>query len=421
MKNLITILFIFSQILALGVPVITVDGAINPVSSKYITRNIRDAEHENAPCLVLQLDTPGGLLSSTEDLTRAFMASKIPIVVYVHPKGGRAASAGVFLVYSAHISAMTPGTRIGAAHPVDMMGGGKDSSNMMMEKVSNDAIANLRAIAIERGRNPDWVEKAIRKSESVTADEALELDIIEIIAENTDSLLAELDGFVYGPSRADTIRIPNPVPDYRPMLQLEKFLFTILNPNIAYLLLMLGMLGIFLELQNPGSVLPGVVGGVSILLAFYAFQILPINYAGFALIILAIILFIAETRVPSFGLLGIGGIVAMLAGSFLLTSGNPQFFRISWSVIFPTVVVAALFILVVAYKVAKIRLTKPASGMEGLIGEKGIIAEPKSDKIKDKLVNIHGEVWAVIGNELKPGDNVEVISVVGNKLVVKKI
>jgi len=404
------------------VPVVTVDGAINPVSSKYILRNLEKAERENAPCMIIVLDTPGGLMSSTEDLTRALLAAEIPVIIYVHPKGARAASAGVFIAYAAHIVAMTPGTRIGAAHPVDMMGGGASdsASATMMEKVANDAVANVKSMAIERGRNPDWPEQAIRESKSITADEALELGVIDLIAEDIDGLIEALDGFAYGSDDLDTLRLPKPTPDRRPMTSVEEFLFTILNPNIAYMLLMLGIVGIYLELQNPGGILPGVVGGIAILLALYAFQILPVNYAGVALIILAVVLFILETQTPTFGLLTAGGVIAMLSGSFLLTSGNPALFTVKWTVILPTVILAALIVIFALYKAVKARIAKPFSGKEGLIGEKGIVAKPAREDLRNTLVEIHGEIWAAEGIGLKPGDKVIVEDVEGNKLIVRR-
>jgi membrane-bound serine protease (ClpP class) len=405
------------------VPIITIDGAINPVSSKYIIRNIEDAEDENAPCIVILLDTPGGLMSSTEDLTRAIMASNIPVVVYVYPQGGRAASAGVFITYSADIAAMTPGTRIGAAHPVSMMGGaGKaDSSAAMMEKVANDAVANVRSIAKQRGRNDEWPEKAIHDSESITENEALEMNVIDFIAVDVDDLLEKLDGFAYGPEKADTLELLHPRSDERPMTSVEDFLFTLLNPNVAYLLMMLGIVGIYLELQNPGGILPGVVGVIALLLALYVFQILPFNYVGIAFIILAIGLFVAEALTVTFGLLTTGGVVSMLAGSFLLTSGNPSLFTISWEVIIPTVAVMSLIIIFVLFKAVQAVVSKPVSGRDGMVGEHGIVAEKAVSGSSNFYIDIHGELWAATGEELKPGMEVVVESVEGNKLRIKKV
>ncbi len=402
------------------VPVITVSGAINPVSSDYIMRCLEDARAEGAPCVVIRLDTPGGLMSTTEDITRAFMASEIPIITYVWPTGGRAASAGVFIAYASHVVAMAPGTRIGAAHPVDMMGSSQDSSNAMMEKVTNDAIANLRSIAAERGRNERWVERAIRYSESLTSDEAIYQGVSDITADDVHELLAELDGFVYGPTYSDTLRLPNPIPAEKPMTSVENFLFTILNPNITYLLLMLGIVGIYLELQNPGTIVPGVVGGISLLLAFYAFQMLPVNYVGVALILLAVVLFVAETQTPTFGLLTSGGVISMLAGSFLLTSGNADLFLISWKVIIPTVIIAALLIVFAVFKAAQARLSKPVSGNEGLVGEEGIVAKKRIADQRDVFVEVHGELWIAEGEDLNPGDAVVIEKVSGNRIVVRK-
>jgi len=406
---------------AQSIPVVTVDGAINPVSADFILRNLEDAIAEDAPCMILKLDTPGGLMSTTEDINRALMASEMPIVLYVWPTGGKAASAGVFIAYASHIIAMAPGTRIGAAHPVDMMGSGGDSSATMMEKVTNDAVANMRSIAAERGHDPVWVEDAIRNSVSITTNEAMELGIVDIVAKDIDELLSKLDGFAYGPEKEDTIRLPNPKPVEKPMTSVEEFLFTILNPNITYLLLMLGIVGIYLELQNPGTIVPGVVGGISLLLAFYAFQMLPVNYVGVALIILAVVLFIIETQTATFGLLTTGGVIAMLAGSFLLTSGNPDLFVVSWKVIIPTVILAAALIIFALYKVAAARFKKPVTGGEGLVGEKGIIAKKARDNQKNIFAEVHGELWVVEGNDLQAGDKVIVEKVEGNRLMVQKI
>ncbi len=424
MKNaLVILLLLIGLAFAETVPVVTIEGAINPVSAKYFMRQLENAEVERAPCMIILLDTPGGLMTSTEDMTKAIMSAEIPIVVYVTPKGGRAASAGVFITYAAHIAAMTPGTRIGAAHPVSMMGGQSDtaSAQTMMEKVANDAVASLRSMADQRGRNRDWPEKAVHESQSITAKEALELGVIDTVADNLDDLIAALDGMTYGPENADTIKLFSPRVEKRPMTSVEDFLFTILNPNIAYMLLMLGVVGIYLELQNPGGVLPGVVGGISILLALYAFQILPVNYVGILLIILAIGLFIFETQTPTFGFLTTGGIVSLLAGSFLLTSGNPMLFTISWKVIIPTVVLAAIIVVFAVYKALKATVAKPSSGREGLVGEKGIVAKPARDGLRHMFVEIHGELWAAEGEGIAPGDKVVVEKVEGNRLIVKKV
>ena len=424
MKNFFFLILFAFAALAQSVPIISIDGAINPVSSKYIMRNLDDAQEEGAPCFIILLDTPGGLMSSTEDLTRTILASEIPVVIYVYPRGGRAASAGVFITYASDIAAMTPGTRIGAAHPVTMMGanGKADSSETMMEKIANDAVANLRSIAKQRGRNEDWPAKAIYESESITASEALEMGVVDLLADDVDDLLKKLDGFAYGPEKADTLRLPDPHPDERPMTSVEEFLFTILNPNIAYLLMMLGIVGIYLELQNPGGILPGVVGSIAILLALYAFQILPVNYVGFALIILAVVLFILEIKTPTFGLLTTGGVISMLAGSFLLTSGNASIFTISWEVIIPTVALATIILVFITLKTIQATVAKPASGREGLIGERGIIAEKAQTHagLRNTYVEIHGELWAVSGGDFAPGTEVVVTAVEGNKLFVKK-
>jgi len=238
---------------------------------------------------------------------------------------------------------------------------------------------------------------------------------------DVDDLLEKLDGFAYGPEKADTLELSHPRSDERPMTSVEDFLFTLLNPNVAYLLMMLGIVGIYLELQNPGGILPGVVGVIALLLALYVFQILPFNYVGIAFIILAIGLFVAEALTVTFGLLTTGGVVSMLAGSFLLTSGNPSLFTISWEVIIPTVAVMSLIIIFVLFKAVQAVVSKPVSGRDGMVGEHGIVAEKAVSGSSNFYINIHGELWAATGEELKPGMEVVVESVEGNKLRIKKV
>lgn len=389
-----------------------IEGAINPISSEYIQDGIEKAEEEGAECILLIMDTPGGLMNSMRDITKAFMNSGVPIVVYVHPRGSRAASAGVFITMAAHIAVMAPSTNIGAAHPVSMgqQENDEEQQKAMMEKVENDAVAQLRSISEERGRNADWAEDAIRKSASIGAQEAMELNVIDTIADNLGELLDYLEGKIVmlekGP---DTLKTgQSEIIEYK-MKPQHRVLYKLLDPTVAYLLMMLGMLGIFLELSHPGSILPGVVGGISILVALYAFQILPVNYVGVLLIVFGIILFILEIKIPSFGILTIGGVIALGFGSFLLTSGNAQFLKVSLKVMLPTVVgVSAFFTFIIAKGLAG-QIQKVSTGKEGLIGEIGIVQKSLSPEGK---ILIHGEIWNARSSErLKKGTMVKVISI----------
>ncbi|MDP2960551.1 MAG: nodulation protein NfeD, partial [candidate division Zixibacteria bacterium] len=295
---------------------ITIDGAIGPITARIIGEVINSAVEDSAEALVVELNTPGGLDESTRLITKKILNAEVPVIVYVAPSGSRAASAGVFITLSAHIAAMAPGTNIGAAHPVSI-GGQIDS--IMKEKVTNDAVAYIKTIANKRGRNPEWAEKAVRQSISVTEYEALKDSVIDLVANNLRELLDQIDGRkVNLPSGEKILNTKGAGVRRVEISWKDKILETISNPTIAYILFTLGMWGLFFELSNPGSILPGVVGGICLILAFFAFQTLPINYAGILLMILAVILFIAEVKVVSHGLLTIGGIISMILGSLML-------------------------------------------------------------------------------------------------------
>ena len=418
------LLFLSSSALAAGTAYVAeLSGAINPVSAGYIVRALSDAQ-DKAELFVLLLDTPGGLASSMDDITRAFLNSHIPVVTYVYPRGARAASAGAFIMMASHIAAMSPGTHIGAAHPVAIQpiptGGEKVTMpEEMVHKVTNDAVANIRSIANLRGRNAELAEKFVRESISLTETEALDSNIIDIISSNLSELLDSLDGKEIDMNGERVVLSSSDLNIYkRAMNPKEKFLFRVLDPNIAYLLMMLGILGIFFELSHPGAMFPGVVGGISLLLALYAFQILPINYAGIFLILFGIVLFIIDIKVPSYGLLSLGGIVSLLVGSFLLTSGNEEFLRISWRTILPTVIfVAAFFIFVIAAALlAQKRRIK--TGIKGIIGETGYAVDDFTDG--SGKVFVHGEYWHASSlDPIKKGDEVIVTDVSGMTLTVK--
>ncbi|PIV23584.1 MAG: serine protease [Deltaproteobacteria bacterium CG_4_8_14_3_um_filter_45_9] len=398
---------------------IEVDGIINPATAKFITDSIDQAAQQGGQCLIIQLDTPGGLMDSMRLIVKKILASHIPIIVYVAPKGARAASAGVFITMAAHIAVMAPGTHIGAAHPVTLGAEGKESKTMT-EKVVNDAVADIKATTKTRGRNVDWAEKAVRKSVSITEEEALKLNVVDLISSDLQDLLTKIDGRVVkfdGTTR--TLLTKGQQPRSIQMSWRERLLDVISNPTIAYIFLMLGIYGIFFELSSPGAILPGVVGGIFLILAFYALQMLPVNYAGLALILFGIILFIAEIKVVSHGVLAIGGVISLLLGSMMLFQSPVEYMRVSLSVIIPAVMVSAAFFIFAVTKAIDARLKKPTTGMEGLIGEEGVATASISPEGK---ISIHGEFWNAISDQsIERGEKVQVIGVTNLKLKVKKI
>jgi membrane-bound serine protease (ClpP class) len=398
---------------------IEVDAIINPATAKFILDSIDEATQQGAQCLIIKLDTPGGLLESTRIIVKKELASTIPIIVYVAPGGARAASAGVFVTMAGHIAVMAPGTHIGAAHPVTMGGEGKENKTMT-EKIVNDTVAFIKNIAKIRGRNVDWAEKAVTKSVSITEEEAVKLNVVDLIAPDIPTLLDKVDGRVIKfDGVARTLHTKGVQPQAIEMSWRDRLLDIISNPTIAYILLMLGIYGIFFELSSPGAILPGVVGGIFLILAFYALQMLPVNYAGLALIFFAIILFIAEIKVMSHGLLAVGGVISLFLGSMMLFQSPVEYMRVSLSVIIPAVLVSAAFFIFAVTKAINARLKKPTTGMEGLIGEVGIASTPIALEGK---VSIHGEFWnAVSDQNIEEGVKVQVIGVANLRLKVKKI
>ncbi len=398
---------------------IEVDAIINPATAKFIVDSIDQAARQDAQCLIIQLDTPGGLMESMRIIVKKELSSTIPIIVYVAPGGARAASAGVFVTMAANIAVMAPGTHIGAAHPVTLGGGEAKESKAMTEKIVNDTVAFIKNIAKTRGRNADWGEKAVVKSVSITDEEAVKLNVVDFIAPDLQDLLARIDGKVVklnGVSR--TLRTKGVHPQPIQMSWRDKLLDIISNPTIAYILLMLGIYGIFFELSSPGAILPGVVGGIFLILAFYALQMLPVNYAGLALIFFGIILFIAEIKVVSHGLLAVGGVISLFLGSMMLFQSPVEYMRVSLSVIIPAVLVSAAFFIFAVSKAINARLRKPTTGMEGLIGEVGIVSTPIAPEGK---VSIHGEFWNATSDQaLDKGEKVRVVGIVNLKLKVKK-
>lgn len=399
------------------VDVIRVEGVIGPVTARFIQESIDRAVEDGSVCLIIELDTPGGLMESMRSIVKKMLNAPIVVVVYVSPAGAQDASAGVFITLAAHLAAMAPGTNIGAAHPVTM---GREMDDTMKEKVTNDAVSYIRSIASERGRNADWAERTVRESESVTAEQALELGVVDLICQNLDQLLEDIHGRQVETSRGTVILETKGAELRRIGLGFRyRVLNIISNPNVAYILLILGFYGLFFELSNPGAFLPGIAGGICIILAFFAFQILPINYAGLLLILFAIILFVVEMLTPTFGFLTTGGIIAMILGSLMLIGSSEPYLRISWQVIVLVSLATAAFFLFVLGMALKARLRKPTTGKKGLIGEIGV-AETKLDP--NGKVFLHGELWNARCTEVvKQGEKVKVVAIDHLLLKVEKL
>ena len=393
------------------------DGVISPASSSYLIRAIDIAEEEEAACLIIKLDTPGGLDVSMREITKRILNADVPVILYVAPKGARAASAGVFILYASHVAAMAPGTNVGAAHPVSM--GGEKMDSVMVEKVTNDAVAYLKALAKERDRNEEWAERSVRESVSVDAETAVQLGVAELTAEDDDDLIGKLDGRKVEIEGEEIVlkTVGQPVRTVKMTLR-ERLLLLLTNPNIAYILLLLGVYGLFFELQNPGMIFPGVVGGICLILGFYSLHVLPVNYAGLALIILSAILFILEIYITSQGLLTIGGVVALVFGSLILFESDVPYLRVSWEVIMLVVVIVAGFVIFLLTLGVRAQFRRRATGSEGIVGEVGTA---RTDvKISGGTVYVHGEFWnAVSDKPIKKGKKVRVVSVDGMTLKVE--
>ena len=415
----IALLAFFGTVQAAEVVVLTVDGPITPVTARYLMDGVAKAERENAAAVVIQMDTPGGLMQSMLSIDKRLLAAQVPVIVHVSPPGGRAASAGVFISYAAHLVAMAPSTNIGSAHPVSMgMGGGKqDSSAVMMEKITNDAVSHIRGLARKRGRNADWAEEAVRHSVNITEEEALKLKVIDLVARDLSDLLQQLDGRTVQVDDQDvTLHTAGAAVIRRPMNWRYQILDKIADPNIAYLLMLGGVMGLFFELRSPGALFPGILGGISLILAFFAMQVLPINAAGVLLIVLAVLFFILEAYTPTFGFLTIGGVVAMLLGSLMLFR-SPEIF-VSLAVIIPSVIGLALFFLLVAAMALKAQTRKVVTGDQGLVGEEGKVLRAMDGGWQ---VAVHGEIWrATSSTPLKKGDAVVVTAVRGMVVEVQK-
>jgi membrane-bound serine protease (ClpP class) len=396
-----------------------VEGAIGPATTVYIQRLLANAEAGNARCLILTLDTPGGLADAMREIIQVIFASPVPVVTFVHPEGARAASAGALIALAAHVSAMAPGTNIGAAHPVSIGSSEAEEGGTMDEKVTNDAAAYARSIAARRGRDVKWAERAVRESISSTAEEAVAAGVVDVIARDITDLVAKLDGRrVETGGEARTLETDGAALAENPPTLRERFLARISDPNIAYLLMLAGVFGVIFELQNPGSILPGVVGAVSLLTAAFALQMLPVNWAGAALLLLSLVLFILEVKVPSHGILTIGAIVAMVFGSLMLIDSPFPFMRVSLAVIIPSVAFTALFFLFAVGMGVRAQRRRVTTGHEGLIGLEGT-ARGNVDA-RGGSVFVRGEIWNAESDEaIADGSRVEVVRVNGLMLKVR--
>lgn len=406
--------------LAQTVVSLKIDGTINPVTADFIHRGIEKANNEHAECLLIELNTPGGLLKSTRVIVGDILESPVPVVVYVSPAGAQAGSAGVFITLSANVAAMAPGTNLGAAHPVGA--GAQDQPDAVMnEKVTNDAAAFIRSISSKRHRNVLWAENAVRNSVSVSENEALDARVIDLVARNRDQLLEKIDGERFELSGGD--RIVHTKGAHIQLFEMgfaEKILNIISDPTIAYILMMLGVYGLLFELYSPGAIFPGIVGVIALVLAFFSLHMLPINYAGLSLIIFGMILFLLEIKIPSHGLLAIGGGVSLLIGSLMLirTSSALEFVQISRVAIYSVVAVSAIFFLGIIGMGIRAQRQKPLTGMEGMIGETGISLEPLTPA---GTVQVHSEIWraVAVGGHIGKGEKVGVVGLENLTLQVK--
>lgn len=398
------------------VRVLTVQGAISPASADYLLRGIAKANADRVHLLVLEMDTPGGLDTAMRDIIKAILASQVPIATYVSPQGARAASAGTYILYASHIAAMAPATNLGAATPVELApaggqpdkpvppakpGGPADAQkpaappagDAKTRKVVHDAAAYIRGLAELRGRNAEWAERAVREAVSLPASEALKLNVIDLVATDLGDLLKQLHGRVVRLDGAtvtlDTAQaeIERTAPDWR-----SRLLAVIGDPSIAYILMLLGIYGLIYEFSNPGMLFPGVVGGICLLLALFALQVMPISYAGLALMILGIALMISEAFIPSFGALGLGGIVAFVIGSVMLIDTDVPGYGIPWMLIVPVALASALFSFFVAGMAIKARARPVVTGAEEMIGAEGVVLE---DVAHEGWARLHGELWRV--------------------------
>ncbi|MDP2720078.1 MAG: nodulation protein NfeD, partial [Dehalococcoidia bacterium] len=404
-----------------SIAVLKVKGAITPVVAGYLERGITAAESAGASVVVIEMDTPGGLDTSMREIVQTIIGAKIPVVVFVSPAGARAASAGAFITLAAHVAVMAPNTAIGAAHPVSIgSGGATEVPETMEEKIVNDAVAYIRSSAALRNRNVEWAEKIVRESVSATETEALQLKVIDFIANDTQDLIRQLDGRQVTLLSGQSVTLQTggaSIIEY-PMTGTERFLFTLSNPNLAYILLSVAMLGILLELYNPGAILPGIVGGIALFLALYSLGMLEANWAGLLLIALAFVFFAAEFFTSSFGMLLIGGVISLIFGSLLLFP-SPEF-SIDIGLIAGVVGIITVTLTLVLIAVLRTHKKKQVTGVEGMIGRTGVVRTALNPK---GTILVHGELWAAVSRSgvVEPGEDVEVEKVDGLRLSVSKI
>lgn len=398
---------------------LTIDGGINPAAAEYIADGIHLARDRRAQALLVELDTPGGLLHSARSIVKSLLSSDVPVIVYVAPSGAGATSAGVFVTMAAHVAAMAPGTNIGAAHPVDAQG--QDVEGDMRQKVENFAASLSRTIAQQRGRNVEWAENAVRESRSITEREAVELKVVDLVATDVPDLLRQVDGReVEVDGRKVVLATAGARVETQSMRLRQRLLDLIADPNIAYLLLMAGILGLYVEFTHPGVFFPGVAGVICLLLALAAMQVLPVNYTGLALVAVGVLLLVAELFLPSFGVVGFGGIVAFVLGSLLLFETPDSTIAVNRGIIGGAAATIAGFSLIVGTLVVRSQRRRPATGVEGMVGEVGEVRGPGAGPGLLKVF-VHGEYWDAEADEpLPPGARVSVVSVQGMRLRVRR-
>lgn len=415
----ITLLGITPVRLQTSHPVVTlikIDGAIGPTTYSYISRGIRLSEEKQAQCLIIELDTPGGLLESTKDIVKVFLASKVPVVVYVAPQGATAGSAGTFITLAANIAAMAPATNIGAAHPVQM-GGGQGTDSVMREKLVNYSESYIESIANKRNRNVEWAKSSVRESSSITAQEALKINVIDLIADDIPDLLQKINGRTIN---GKTLHTANAEIIPIKITHSEQFLRFLFRPEVMFILMIVAIYGILGEISNPGAIFPGVTGAISLILLLYAVAAMPVNIAGFALIGLAIILFVIEAFTPTFGLLTAGGAVAFILGSFMLFEDLPDMFQISWTFLIPATILTVLFFVFVVSAGIRSQFMKIKSGKESMLGEQGTALTDIDEH--GGRVFIEGESWqAVSVKKIKKGEPCLVLEIKGLKMKVEPI
>jgi membrane-bound serine protease (ClpP class) len=396
---------------------IKIQGAINPPVASFITESLVKAEKDGSEALLILMDTPGGLDTSMRDIVKGIMESNIPVIVYVYPSGARAASAGSVILLASHVAAMAPGTNAGAAHPVSV--GQEKADKVMMEKVAKDAEAYVRSLAKQRGRNEDWAAKSVKESASITATDAVEKKVVDLVVASIDELLEKIDGKTVETKKGKVVLKTKGKKTVEVAMPFKyRFLSYISDPNVAYILMMIGIYGILFEIYSPGAIFPGVAGGISLILALYAFQTLPISYAGLALILLAVIFFILELKVVSYGALGIAGTISLVIGSIMLVDLPSSVLSISYATIIIVAVLTGIFFFGVLTYAVRAQLSKVKTGREGLVGEEGVA---QTDVFEGGKVFVYGEIWNGKSEELiSKGEKVVVVAVDGLVVEVKK-